>query len=605
MNIKNLKIRVTSFGLSLAVFGGASIATAMPVFAEDEVFDATKIEQSIDEGKEEAPSAAPEEKKEEVKEEVKSEETVQEEKTEEVKTEEVKSEETTTETPIVEEKKEEVKQSEEGTEEISNEKEESQQPVQTKAAKSLTSENAASEENGQKNETTTREESEVHKVQTTTAKVDENGEPIVGALIQILDKDGNVVDEWISDGTDHITMLPEGDYILHEVAAPNGYIKAADKEFSIKVEVKDLNAGVDFSETPCEHYGGTPLYYIEMESQKSEVYCINQDWETPDENSIYDGMVLGSEDIRNFTRQTIYTDSHQNTNKIDVSDQSLNDQQLYDKILDIIYHRQLAVELFDDLTPAEIRYITESALKNYTNAGLTRVQRVGINSTPTGYDKYDFYETEDGRYVWYLYPWYRSFVYNPNAPLGTDIFTTVIGEGDAFGNLARHWSSGHNAKNSDEVRAKIARYYELYQYLVSDQDHHPVDMHLYIYSTPNQATDTSGFDFDNGAYQNLLGITWFNPYDENYAVDLDLINIKEVEPPEEPEKPVEPDKPVTPGKTVKTEKVAEKTVIKSSPQTGDDSNLALAFAGLGSSMAALGTAIYLRRKENEKVKAKS
>ena len=129
-------------------------------------------------------------------------------------------------------------------------------------------------------------------------------------------------------------------------------------------------------------------------------------------------------------------------------------------------------------------------------------------------------------------------------------------------------------------------------------------MHLYIYSTPNQATDTSGFDFDNGAYQNLLGITWFNPYDENYAVDLDLINIKEVEPPEEPEKPVTPDKPVTPGKTVKTEKVAEKTVIKSSPQTGDDSNLALAFAGLGSSMAALGTAIYLRRKENEKVKAK-
>ena len=24
-------------------------------------------------------------------------------------------------------------------------------------------------------------------------------------------------------------MLPEGDYILHEVSAPNGYIKAADK----------------------------------------------------------------------------------------------------------------------------------------------------------------------------------------------------------------------------------------------------------------------------------------------------------------------------------------------------------------------------------------
>ena len=601
MNFKKLKINAASLALSLVLSGSSTLALAQPVFAaEEDVTEDITVEEVIDEEVKNEEPKQEEVKQEETKEEVKEE--AQEETKEEVK-EEVQEE---TKEEVKEEAQEETKK--EVKEEVQEETKEEAKEVENtakaagKTAPSLTSGNE------QNTEATTSQQHEVHKVQTTTSKLDEDGIPLAGALLQILDSEGNVVDEWVSDGTDHISMLPEGDYVLHEVAAPNGYIKAADKPFTIKVEVKDLNAGVDFSETPCEHYGGTPLYYIEMESQKSEVYCINQDWETPDENSIYDGMILGSEDIRNFMRQTVYTDSHQNTNKIDVSDQSLNNQQLYDKILDIIYHRQLAVELFDDLTPAEIRYITESALKNYTNAGLTRVQRIGINSVPTGYDKYDYYETEDGRFVWYLYPWYRSFVYNPNAPLGTDIFTTVIGEGDAFGNLARHWSSGHGAKNNEEVRAKIARYYELYQYLVSDMDHHPEDMHLYIYSTPNQATDTSSYDFDNGAYQNLLGITWFNPYDENYAIDLDLVNVKESEPPVTPdEPPVVPPTPDVPEKPdVPTKPVNHETVIKAStsPQTGDEENLLIpAMTGLISSLSLIGLSLG-RRKEKEKEKIK-
>jgi len=370
---------------------------------------------------------------------------------------------------------------------------------------------------------------EIHKVQTITTKVDENGDSLKGATLQILDLDGNVLDEWISDGEEHITMLPEGDYILHEKSAPQGYIKAEDKTFTIKVEVNELDAGVDFSETPCEHYGGTPLYYIEIESKKSEVYCINQDWETPDENSTYDGGILTSDDIKNYTQQTVYIDAHQNTALVDVSDQSLSSEELYDKMLDIIYHREKASSIFTDLTEAEIRYVTESALKNYTNAGLTRVQRVNVGSAPENYQSMDYYVTDDLKYVWYLYPWYRSFVYDPAQPLGKDIFTTVIGSGDAFGNLARHWSSGHNAKNSEEVRSQVARYYELYQYLISDNDHHPADMHLYIYRANNKATDLSGYNFDEGAYQNLLGITWYNPYDENVEMNITYVN--------EPQKP--------------------------------------------------------------------
>ncbi len=347
MNIKKLKVNAAAVAVALTL-SSTGLVISTPAYAmEGETNDAT-IEQTIEqeaqeEVKEEIKEEVEEEAKVEVKEEAKeeSQEEVEEEvveKTEEEVKEEVKEDETEkTEEEVTEEVKEETVE-----QKVECKEEENTTKADEKTSTTLSSGNE------QNTKATTSQQSEVHKVQTTTSKLDEDGVPLAGALLQIIDSEGNVVDEWISDGTDHISMLPEGDYILHEVAAPNGYIKAADKSFTIKVEVKDLNAGVDFSETPCEHYGGTPLYYIEMESQKSEVYCINQDWETPDENSIYDGMVLGADDIRNFMQQTVYVDSHENTNKIDVSDQSLDTQQLYDKILDIIYHRERAVELFDD-----------------------------------------------------------------------------------------------------------------------------------------------------------------------------------------------------------------------------------------------------------------
>ena len=370
---------------------------------------------------------------------------------------------------------------------------------------------------------------EVHKVAVITTKVDEEGNPLAGALLQIIDKDGNVVDEWISDGTAHESLLPEGNYILHEVKAPEGYVKADDKSFTVKVEINDITAGVDYTGIPCEHYG-SPFYYVESNGVKEEVYCINQDWETPDDNPSYDGSVITPDNIRDYTTQTVYVDAHQNKEKKDISDQTLSDKELYNKILDIIYHRQKASEIFSDLSEDEIRFITESALKNYTNAGLTRVQRVAVSKVPENYDAFDSYTTTDGKYVWYLYPHFRTFVYDPSQPLGTDVCRTVVGEGDAFGVLAGHWSAVHGARDNEEARQQLARYYELYQYLISDSDHHPADMHLYVYSALSQASGSSKFNFDDGAYQNLLGITWFNPYDENYKVELKCVNTEKEKP---------------------------------------------------------------------------
>ena len=70
------------------------------------------------------------------------------------------------------------------------------------------------------------------------SKVDVAGEEIEGATIQVLDQDGNVVDEWVSEKDAHIiNNLVEGEkYILHEEIAIEGYVKASDIEFEVTME---------------------------------------------------------------------------------------------------------------------------------------------------------------------------------------------------------------------------------------------------------------------------------------------------------------------------------------------------------------------------------
>ncbi len=67
------------------------------------------------------------------------------------------------------------------------------------------------------------------------SKVDVAGEEVEGAEMTVTDENGEVVDQWVSDGTEHkINNLEEGKtYVLHEVVAPEGYVKATDIEFTV------------------------------------------------------------------------------------------------------------------------------------------------------------------------------------------------------------------------------------------------------------------------------------------------------------------------------------------------------------------------------------
>ena len=70
------------------------------------------------------------------------------------------------------------------------------------------------------------------------SKTNFGGEEIQGASMQIIDKEGNVVDEWIStDETHYASGLVENEtYTLHEDLAPLGYNIANDFEFTVTTD---------------------------------------------------------------------------------------------------------------------------------------------------------------------------------------------------------------------------------------------------------------------------------------------------------------------------------------------------------------------------------
>lgn len=77
------------------------------------------------------------------------------------------------------------------------------------------------------------------------------GEELKGAKLQILDEDGTVLEEWVTDGKPHLVeKLPVNvELTLREITAPDGYEIAEDVKFTLKdtmeiqkVEMKDARA---------------------------------------------------------------------------------------------------------------------------------------------------------------------------------------------------------------------------------------------------------------------------------------------------------------------------------------------------------------------------
>ena len=66
-------------------------------------------------------------------------------------------------------------------------------------------------------------------------KTDASNKDLKGAKLQIIDEEGHVADEWLSNGEVHITegLILNKKYVLREVSAPKGYKRARDMSFTM------------------------------------------------------------------------------------------------------------------------------------------------------------------------------------------------------------------------------------------------------------------------------------------------------------------------------------------------------------------------------------
>ena len=101
------------------------------------------------------------------------------------------------------------------------------------------------------------------------SKRDIYGNELKGAKMQLIDSEGNVVDEWTSDGTNHVvSALPAGAYTLKETAAPDCYVIATDIGFTVDIYG---NVTVENVESTATSENGTPLIVMVDDTTKVEI----------------------------------------------------------------------------------------------------------------------------------------------------------------------------------------------------------------------------------------------------------------------------------------------------------------------------------------------
>ncbi len=98
------------------------------------------------------------------------------------------------------------------------------------------------------------------------SKQDVYGNELIGAEMELINGDGEIIEKWTSDGTNHIVSeLPIGKYVLKEIAAPNGYVIATDIEFEI---FADGSVSLKNAEITAVSETGNPLIVMVDEAEK-------------------------------------------------------------------------------------------------------------------------------------------------------------------------------------------------------------------------------------------------------------------------------------------------------------------------------------------------
>lgn len=84
----------------------------------------------------------------------------------------------------------------------------------------------------------------------TVSKKTLGGDEVIGAKMEVRDEEGNVIDTWESDGKEHmVDGLEEGKkYVLYEVVAPKGYVKATEIPFTVSEGEAKVDQHIDMTD---------------------------------------------------------------------------------------------------------------------------------------------------------------------------------------------------------------------------------------------------------------------------------------------------------------------------------------------------------------------
>ena len=111
------------------------------------------------------------------------------------------------------------------------------------------------------------------------SKEDVYGEELSGAEMQLVNEFGEIVQEWTSDGTNHvISEIPAGYYTIKEISAPDGYVIATNISFIVNVKNEVTVENVEVSAFTED---GIPL--ITMVDDTTAVRISKQDITTGEE----------------------------------------------------------------------------------------------------------------------------------------------------------------------------------------------------------------------------------------------------------------------------------------------------------------------------------
>ena len=184
------------------------------------------------------------------------------------------------------------------------------------------------------------------------SKRDVYGNELAGAEMVLENADGEIVDKWTSDGTNHIvSKLGAGEYMLKEIAAPDGYVIAMDIKFSVDVYG---NVTVENVDSKALSDNGYPLIVMVDDTTKVRISKrdittgeelpgatlqiidengnVVEEWVSTDEAHFIEGKLIAGKEYT--LRETIAPDGYEIANEISFTvneDGSVTEVVMYDE----------------------------------------------------------------------------------------------------------------------------------------------------------------------------------------------------------------------------------------------------------------------------------